>query len=335
MNENMVEKSVNSKKKYVLIILFIVILTLSGLVIYLANRDNEEENTIYQDNNNHKRKETIENNIENDNTKIEKEIDTKTEEEKTNTTIEEVKPPYIDEKTKEWANSKDYVVDIIKVYSYMSERKNGIDSFTYSELLKMFYFFAVMDKSYYTQISDYKDGYAQFSIETSSFDEFYKKIFGPDTKIDYNKFVGLEVGNEDYGFARAMINNKGNVNIGTDCGFKVKSYESETNKLIVSVPSGCGGAGYVGMSFDMKEKIIDKKETNNDMTLITQYVYKECVEGENPMCAYLSPVSKDGLIAKDDDNKEDTYFSKGVKCKMNFALNNDTNQYYFISSVNE
>ena len=236
--------------------------------------------------------------------------------------------------------NKNYAVDVIKYYSYSKSRENGINSFTSDELLRMYLYFAKISNNDFHKESETEESDTIYSVNKSVFDNFYKTIFGPDITVDYNSFVGITIGNLDYNNSISLFNKSNyastsapHTSIG--CGFTVVGFDNASGKITISVPGGCGDAGYDEVTEDVKENIISTNETSDSLVITSQVLYKYCDESATPKCGYYTNLSKESIINSDEDNKENMYINSGSNATLNFKLNKDTNQYYFVSSTLE
>ena len=242
-----------------------------------------------------------------------------------------------------------------KYAAYLSDRKDGINSFNADELAEIILWYGDESDNNYKYISTNKDDEEIYSMNSTVVTNFIKNIFGPEAPYDLNNLVG----------ANSMLSPKSEIletvglygstgnrqdELSMFCGYTYNKYIVNTNQFEITKTPGCGGL-YDGPEIpELSSKVLkfEKAIKKNDELIVTlKAIYLNCIyiddnsgsldKDSEYSCKVYKDSSKKDLI-----KKVKVKANKGINIKdydkeastitMKFKYNEDSKDYYFISS---
>ncbi len=360
-NQNIEKEDLTKKKNkraLLAILIFLVFLDLVGL--FIPGNKTEE---IKKDNQTSTPTTIEETTIEKDEEKTEKEVEeekeTETaEEDESQSTEQTQKQEYSDvmeglecnildsipyrEKdiqeryTKIPVNSK-----IAELYYYLIDytsdksREDGIKSFSDAEILELAFKYAdyntnnltcLKSRALHGMIQEY-----DILLKDSAYENSLKKIFGSETKVDFNLPVGKKIYTKD----SAKLSE---IKI-LASSIEVNSYDAGTKEYSIKASNySPGSTGRPGE----KHKYINQVENNGVITFTKKTIYYELYPGKtNTVGVYADKSLKNqiGFVQIANSNNYDIdiepFLDKAKTINYTFKLDKTTNKYYFVSSIIE
>ena len=236
----------------------------------------------------------------------------------------------------------------VKYASYLSEREKGIESFNADELAEIIQWYGDSEDRDYKLVGTTKEDEEIYNINETVVTNAIAKFFGPDAKYDLNNLVGANSMLSEKSEILSTVGMYGNESNRQDelalfCGYTYSKYLNDDKKFEIIATPGCGGLYDDMDSPEIHSTVIkfDKAVKKNDeLTVTLNAIYLDCkynVEKENYKCGIYSDNKKEELIEKKKLNPDKgvnikDYLKKSSTITLNFKYNNDTKDYYFVSS---
>ena len=235
------------------------------------------------------------------------------------------------------------IYDIMHEFSYKASRGAGIDDFTNVELSTIGFVVGTPTKDDFKKTGEDQYGNASGTLKLDAFDKGLETIFNKKRSIDFNKVSSYS----SYG---AMVSYKLKADVGgygaitSTCGFNIKSYDKATNTINVDLIDGCGGTS--GPSAKIIYTKIASAMEKDDVIVVKEkaiYISTGGYDNTTTYNIYSDPGHTQYIDSKSFKDYEleksvisvESYMDKASTITYTFKKNEDTNKYYFVSSIIE
>lgn len=241
-----------------------------------------------------------------------------------------------------------YAYKALKYFIYLNPNRNGLESFDKDELVASFQYYYSGDEKNYKLIKDYDTSDdLEGSIYEMNIDEisnFIKKVFGASASVNGSSLVGSDTESKGIDILLLDYNNiSGHEDAYFLCGFKIDGYNESTKRFTLTSYPGCG----IGPDYEVLDKTVKfVKATKKDDELVVtlKALYDDCddnyVSDEKVTCKIYSDYKLKNKVGKKsvDFGKKISFKefeSKASTIEVKFKLDENTKEYYFVSSSNK